>query len=166
MRLPKKLASLARSIRPLTDRVLIQRFEYEHPTLAVVGVKLEKGLVLAVGPGKPRRRLVRFDKAMGHLNTDGALYFEDGAYLNAPPHPMPVKPGDVVEFSPRGQTEWHPDTCGLDYEGPPLVWIRAGSIYGIDPHESKAFALLWQQSAGYDRHGNFLSGAEEWQRGT
>jgi hypothetical protein len=65
---------------------------------------------------------------------------------------MPVKAGEVVEFSPRNQIEW-------EYEGQKLVWIKAGAIYGTT-NDSKAEALLWQQSAGTDRHGNFLGGNE------
>lgn len=150
MRLPKRLASLAGAIRPLYDRVLIKRFEYQHPVLAVVGVKLEKGVVVAVGPGKPRRKKEPFSTGQ----NGRTIWFEDGPERNAPRHPMPVKPGDVVEFSPRQQIEW-------EYEGEQFVWIRAGSIYGTT-NASKSDAMLWQQSAGYDRNGNFLSGAESW----
>lgn len=149
MRLPKKLAALAKTIRPIQDRVFIKRFEYQHPILAVVGVKLEKGVVIAVGPGKPRRR-----KNLFRHGIDGQrdLWFEDGDERNAPRHPMPVKVGDCVEFSPRGQIE-------TEIDGEKLVVIRAGSIYGTT-NDSKSEAMLWQESAGYDRNGNFMSGAE------
>lgn len=151
MRLPKKLAALAKRIRPLDDRVLVSRFQYQHPILAVVGVKLEKGVVVAAGPGKQRRRKQRFK-----LGPDAGfrdVFFEDGDLRNAPRHPMPVKVGDVVEFSPRGQTE-------VEIDGEALVVIRAGSIYGTTS-DSKSEAMLWQESAGYDRNGNFLpAGAE------
>ena len=105
---------------------------------------------MAVGPGKRKKRKVRFDLLEGHLSTQRALYFEDGAELGTI-HEMPVHVGDVVEFSPRNQVEWQ-------YDGESLVWIKAGAIYGTT-NDSKHEALLWQQSAGTDsRTGNYLSG--------
>lgn len=152
VRLPRKLAALAKKIRPLNDRVFVKRFEYQHPILAVVGVKLEKGVVVAVGPGKPRRRKTLFRQAMGAVGGQRDLMFEDGDERNAPRHPMPVKVGDVVEFSPRMQIE-------VEIDGEKLVVIRSGSIYGTS-NDSKSEAMLWQESAGHDRKGNFLPGAQ------
>jgi len=151
MKLNKKLKKVSQTVRPLEDRVLVQRLEYEHPTLAVVGVTLQKGIVVAVGPGKRKRRKVRFDLLQGHLSSERSLYFEDGPEIGGI-HKMPVSVGDVVEFSPRNQIEWEKD-------GEKLVWIKAGAIYGTT-NESKSEALLWQQSAGTDRNGNFLPGTD------
>lgn len=151
MILNEKLKTLSQTVRPLEDRVLVQRLEYEHPILAVVGVTLQKGIVVAVGPGKRKRRKVRFDLLEGHLSTSRALYFEDGAEIGGT-HAIYVKPGDVVEFSPRNQIDW-------EYEGEKLVWIKHSSIYGTT-NDSRSEALLWQQSAGHDRHGNFLPGID------
>ena len=151
MKLNKKLKTLSQTVKPLEDRVLIQRLEYEHPILAVVGVTLQKGIVVAAGPGKRKRKKVRFDLLQGHLCTERALYFEDGPETGGV-HPMPVKVGECVEFSPRNQIEW-------EYEGEKLVWVKAGAIYGTT-NDSRSEALLWQQSAGHDRHGNFLPGTE------
>jgi co-chaperonin GroES (HSP10) len=145
--LNEKLTKLSQTVKPLQDYVLVQRLEYEHPILAVIGITLQKGIVMAVGPGKRKRRKVRFDLLEGHLSTSRSLYFEDGPEYG-PRHPMPVRIGDVVEFSPRNQIEW-------EYEGEKLVWIKAGAIYGTT-NDSKAEALLWQQPAGTDRFGNFL----------
>jgi co-chaperonin GroES (HSP10) len=147
-----KLTKVSQTVRPLQDYVLVQRLEYEHPILAVIGVTLQKGIVVAVGPGKRKRRRVRFDLLEGHMSTQRSLYFEDGPELSGKLHLMPVKAGEVVEFSPRNQIEW-------EYEGQKLVWIKAGAIYGTT-NDSKAEALLWQQSAGTDRHGSFLGGNE------
>ena len=137
-------------IRPLTDRVLVKRLVYEHPTLYVAGITLQKGVVMAVGPGKRQRRKVRFDKAIGSVT--GSIYFEDGNETGKV-YPMPIKVGDIVEFSPRNQIEW-------TYNGEDYVWIRAGACYGTT-NDSPSEAMLWQQSAGHDRNGNFMSGAEE-----
>ncbi len=149
MKLAKKLKSISKAVRPLLDRVLVKKLEYEHPTLAVVGVKLQKGVVIAVGPGRRMRRKVRFDKAPGALT--GALYFEDGPETGAV-RPMRVKVGDVVEFSPRGEIEW-------DFGGETLFWIKEQACYGTS-NDSRSSAFLWQKSGGHDRHGNFMPGTQ------
>lgn len=151
MTLNEKLTRVSQTVRPLRDRVLVQRLEYEHPVLAVVGVTLQKGVVIATGYGRRVRKKIRFDLLEGHLSTSKALYFEDGEETGAI-KPMRVRPGDVVEFSPRNQIEW-------EHEGEKLVWIWEQSIYGTS-NDSKSEALLWQQSAGHDRAGNFLSGVD------
>src|SRR5665213_1159643 len=143
-----KLLTLGARLRPLADRVIVSRIEYKHPTLAVVGVMLQKGLVIAVGPGKDRRRKTRFEGVPGRPPT----WFEDGEIMNKPPRPNRVKPGDYVEFSFRKIVEW-------EFEGVPLLIIKDGAIYGTT-NASQSSAMLWQQSAGYDRNQNFMSGAE------
>lgn len=151
MTLNEKLTKVSLTIRPLQDRVLIQRLEYEHPILAVTGITLQKGVVVAAGPGKRQKKKIRFDLLEGHLSTNRALYFEDGAETGRM-HPMPVKVGDVVEFSPRNQIEW-------EFEGEKLVYIRAAGIYGTSNDSKPHEALLWQASAGTDpRTGHYLSG--------
>ena len=153
MKLTGKLKKLSQTVFPREDYVLVKRMEYEHPILAVVGVTLQKGIVVAAGPGKRKRRKVRFDLLEGHLSTSRALYFEDGPELKTQQkHEMPVKAGDIVEFSPRNQIEW-------EEAGEKLIWIRAGAIYGTS-NDSKSEALLWQQPAGTDRNGNFLPGTD------
>jgi co-chaperonin GroES (HSP10) len=147
--LPPHLARINRLVRPLRDRLLIKRFEYQHPVLWTTGISLQKGLVVATGPGRRQRRKVRFDLMQGHLNTERSLYFEDGDETGKT-RPMRVKVGDIVEFSPRNQIEW-------DFEGEELVWVWEQACYGTT-NDSKHEALLWQQSAGYDRHGNWLGG--------
>ena len=39
------------SVRLLRDKVLLRRVAYEHPVLVVVGIKLNRGEVVAIGPG-------------------------------------------------------------------------------------------------------------------
>ena len=151
MKLSKNLKKVSQTVRPLSDRVLVQRLEYAHPTLAVTGIRLQKGVVLAVGPGKRQRKKVRFDLLEGHFSTSRSLFFEDGPETGRV-HPIHVRVGDVVEFSPRNQVEW-------EYEGEKLVWIWHKAIYGTT-NDSQSEALLWQAPAGTDRHGNFLPGTE------
>lgn len=149
MKLPKNLARISLRVRPLRDRVLVKRFKYEHEVLWTTGIELHKGVVVAAGPGRRQRRKVRFDKDIGHMSTAGAQYFEDGDETGRV-RPMRVRVGDVVEFSPRNQLEW-------EFEGEELVWIWEQACYGTTtPDKSKG--LLWQQSAGHDRKGNWLGG--------
>ena len=93
------------------------------------------------------RRKTRFDGMPGRPPT----YFEDGAETGKI-RPMRVKVGDVVEFSPRNQFEF-------EFEGEKYAMIWEQSIYGTT-NDSRSQALLWQQSAGYDKNGNFLPGTE------
>jgi co-chaperonin GroES (HSP10) len=151
MILSENLTKVSQTVRPLRDRVLVQRLEYEHPVLATVGVTLHKGVVIATGYGRRQRKKVRFDLPSGHLSTANALYFEDGDETGRI-RSMRVRVGDVVEFSPRNQIEW-------EYEGEKLVWIWEQAIYGTTD-ESKSNALLWQTVAGTDRHGNYLPGLD------
>jgi hypothetical protein len=55
------------------------------------------------------------------------------------------------------------DRIGFSYIGS-LVFVWQAIIYSIDPDESLEECLLWQQSAGYDKAGNYMSGAEDWHR--
>jgi co-chaperonin GroES (HSP10) len=135
------------TIKPLRDRVLVQRLEYKHPTLAVVGVVIHKGVVVAVGNGRRLRRKTKFEGMPGRP----PMWFEDGDETGKV-RPMRVKPGDIVEFSPRGQVEF-------ELMGEPYVMIWEQSIYGTT-NDSQSEAMLFQQSAGFDRDGNFMSGKE------
>jgi hypothetical protein len=76
---------------------------------------------------------------------------------------MQVKPGDVIEFGFRNITYVDMDKVGFPGIGDlAVVWQKA--VYSVDPDESLNECLMWQQSAGYDRKGNFMSGAEDWHR--
>ncbi len=161
MKLSRDLRLVARTIRVLRDRVLIAPLPYEHPILVVPGMEVQKGVVVAVGYGRRSRRKVRFDRMEGHLNTQRAMYFEDGEETGAI-KPMRVKQGDVVEFSPRNITKV--DFSKLGFNVGELLFIWQEAIMTVDPTESLHESLLWQQSAGYDRQGNFMSGAESWNR--
>jgi hypothetical protein len=139
----------------LRDRVLVERCEYKHPVLAVVGITLQKGRVINIGYGRRKRRLVRFEKMPGM--SAGALYFEDGEETGVV-MPMKVKVGDIVEFSPRDQFEF-------SYGGKDYLMLKQNSLYCTNNDSEDHEALLWQQSAGFDRDGNFMSGKEHWQKG-
>lgn len=149
----EELLELGKRFRVLGDRLIVKRVQYEHPLLAVVGVELQKGLVIAGGPGRRMRRKTAFKQ---HAMAGGeTLYFEDGEETGKI-RPMRVKVGDVVEFSPRGQ-------FAFTFEGEDLLVVKEQACYGLVSADPSA-GLLFQQSAGYDRNGNFLSGAEQWQR--
>lgn len=161
MILPPELAQVAATWKVLRDRVLVKRFDYENKAgLYVAGVKLEKGVVVAVGTGRRTKRLI----AMKQNEVGGGreMLFEDGPETGAV-RPVSVKVGDVIEFSSRNYIEIDFDKCGCPGAGMLLVIWEQG-IMLRDPTESKGDAMLFQQSAGYDRHGHFLSGAENWKK--
>lgn len=179
MILTPELEDVAVRTRVLRDRVLIKPLPYVHPVLLTPGVEIQKGVVVAVGYGRRQRRKVAFKQEISEgppvLSSDGKvmkfaksklsgkeLWFEDGAETGQI-IPMDVHPGDVVEFSFRNITIVDFDRVGFPGIGELLfVWRKA--IYSIDPDESLNECLMWQQSAGYDRKGNFMSGAEDWHR--
>lgn len=179
MQLTEELEEIGKRVRVLRDRVLVKVLPYVHPILETPGVGVNKGVVIAVGYGRRQRRKTAFKQEMeggapvlgpGGLAMKFApsklsgrtLWFEDGAETGAI-IPMQVKPGDVVEFSFRNITLVDFDRCGFPGIGHlAFVWQKA--IYSVDPDESLNECLLWQQSAGYDRHGNFMSGSEDWHR--
>jgi co-chaperonin GroES (HSP10) len=160
MQLTPELEDVGRRVRVLRDRVLVKPLPYVHPTLLTPGIEIQKGVVIAVGYGRRKRRKVEFRQSL--LTSGKTLFFEDGEETGEI-IPMQVKPGDVVEFSFRNITVVDFDRVGFPGIGDlAFVWQKA--IYSVDPDESLNECLLWQQSAGYDRHGNFMSGSEDWHR--
>jgi hypothetical protein len=180
MILTPELENVAKNTRVLQDRVLVKPLPYIHPTLATPGVEIQKGVVIAVGYGRRQRKKVEFKQTIDggapivapdgktvmkfgkSKLTNKTLYFEDGDETGLI-IPMTVKPGDVVEFSFRNIEIIDFDRVGFPGIGP-LAFIWQKAIYSIDPEESLNECLLWQQSAGYDRNGNWMSGAEDWHR--
>lgn len=180
MILTPELEDVGRRVRVLRDRVLVKVLPYVHPVLATPGVEINKGVVIGVGYGRRQRRKVAFkqqlDSTAPILGPDGktvmrfaktklsdrTLYFEDGAETGLI-IPMQVKPGDVVEFGFRNVTLVDFDRLGMPNIGT-LAFVWQANIYSIDPDESLNETLLWQQSAGYDKAGNYMSGAEDWHR--
>lgn len=179
MQLTDELEEVGRRTRVLRDRVLVKVLPYVHPTLLTPGIEIHKGVVIAVGYGRRQRRKTPFKqsvsdgapvigpggKVMKFAKTklsDKTLWFEDGEETGAI-IPMQVKPGDVVEFSFRNITVVDFDRIGFPGIGD-LAFIWQKAIYSVDPDESLNECLMWQQSAGYDRKGNFMSGAESWLR--
>jgi co-chaperonin GroES (HSP10) len=179
MILTPELEDVAQRVHILRDRVLVKVLPYVHPTLLTPGIEIHKGVVIAVGYGRRQRRKTAFKQEMDAgapvIGPGGkvmkftksslsgrTLWFEDGAETGAI-IPMTVKPGDVVEFSFRNITIIDMDKVGFPGIGDlAMVWQQA--IYSIDPDESLNECLMFQQSAGYDRKGNFMSGAEDWHR--
>lgn len=161
MILPPELAQVQQKWKVLRDRVVVKRFEYENKAgLFVAGVKLEKGVVVAVGTGRRTKRLIAMKQ--NDVSAGREMLFEDGAETGAV-RPVSVQVGEVVEFSPRNYQEIDFDKCGCPGAGILLVVWEQG-IMLRDPTESKGEAMLFQQSAGYDRKGNFLSGSEHWNK--
>lgn len=162
MILTPELEEVGRRTRVLADRVLVKPLAFVHPVLLTPGIEVQKGVVIAVGPGRRRRQLVAFKQMEGHIGR--TLYFEDGPE-KVPEQTlrMQVKPGDVVEFSFRNVTIVDFDRIGFPGIGD-LVFVWQKAIYCVDPDESLNECLMWQQSAGYDRKGNFMSGSEDWRR--
>ena len=148
MDIDPKVAGIASRIRPLKDRVCIQRLEYKHDFLEVVGITLNKGVIVAVGEGRHLRRLVEYRKAEGALT--GSIFLPDGPYTGKI-RPMRVSVGQVVEYSPNKHD------LEFDLDGETFVLIPEQSIYGIDKSESRSLAILSQRSAGWERGGSFLA---------
>ena len=185
MELSPELQEVSRRVRVLRDRVLVCPLVYKHQILETVGVTMQKGLVVAVGYGRRQRRKVAFNqKQFGAGRTQ---YFEDGEETGKI-LPMRVKVGDVVEYSFRNYTKVPFDRITdtgtkvvfvggrklVVADGPivrsfpgvgELLFVWQNAIMTVDPKGSDSEGMLWAQSAGYDRQGNFLSGKEEWARG-
>ena len=184
MILPPQLEEVGRRVRVLRDRVLVSPLAYQHPLLYTQGVDVQKGVVVAVGYGRRQRRKVGFNQKEKGMGAGRTMYFEDGSETGKI-LPMQVKPGDVVEFSFRNYTIvdfdriWDmPSTrrgtlrsavMRFPKQAFPgvgdLVFVWQSAIMSVDTEESLSDGLLWQQSAGYDRNGHFMSGAEAWDRG-
>jgi hypothetical protein len=179
MILTPELEDVAQRVHILRDRVLVKVLPYVHPTLMTPGIEINKGVVVGVGYGRRQRLKTPFQQSISDgppvLGPGGkvmqfaksklsgrTLWFEDGCETGRI-IPMQVRPGDVVEFSFRNITIVDFDRIGFPGIGElAFVWQKA--IYSVDPDESLNECLMWQQSAGYDRKGNFMSGAEDWHR--
>lgn len=181
--LTPELQNVCDHTRVLRDRVLVKVLPYVHPVLATPGMQIQKGIVIGVGYGRRERRKVEFRNSMGDqvilgpngqpakfaqtASSNRSIWFEDGAETGRI-LPMQVKPGDVVEFSFRNITVVDFDRIPQFYGVGELAFIWQKAVYYIDPDPDLervcAEALLWQQSAGYDRNGNWMSGAEDWHR--
>jgi co-chaperonin GroES (HSP10) len=177
------LKRVGERVRVLRDRVLVKPVPYMHPVLATPGIEVQKGIVIAVGYGRRQRKKVPFRHSIPDgppvTGPDGrAIQFtasqsarrdimvEDGEETGRI-LPMQVKQGDLVEFSFRNTTAVDFDRVGFPGIGE-LLFVWQSAIYFVDNESDleKACAetLLWQQSGGYDRHGNWMSGAEDWNR--
>jgi hypothetical protein len=156
MQLTPELEEISKTVRVLRDRVLIKPLAYMHPILLTPGIEIQKGVVIGVGYGRRQRRKVAFKQMEGQLGR--TLYFEDGDETGII-RPMDVAIGDVVEFSFRNVTIVDFDRVGFPGIGD-LVFVWQSAIYSVDPDESLDQCLMWQQSAGHDRDGNWMSGKE------
>ncbi len=162
MILTPELEEVSRNVKVLRDRVLVKVLPYVHPVLATPTITVQKGVVIGVGYGRRVRKKVAFQQNMPGKNSGKTLYFEDGDETGVI-LPMQVKVGDVIEFSFRNLTPIDFDRLGYEGIGE-LVFVWQNAIYSIDPDESLNECLMWQQSAGHDREGRFMSGSEDWHR--
>lgn len=181
MILTPELEEAGRRVRVLRDRVLVKPLPYVHPVLLTPGIEIHKGVVIAVGYGRRQRRKVAFKQGLSDgppiIGPDGktvmkfaksrmterVIMFEDGPETGAI-IPMQLAVGDVIEFGFRNIEAVDFDRVFPDLNLGELWMVWAKSVYSVDPDESLNECLLWQQSAGYDRKGNYMSGAEEWHR--
>ena len=183
--LTEQQLELASQLRILRDRVLVKLVPYVHPLLATPGMTIQKGVVISTGYGRRQRRKVEFRSSMGEQEMrrpDGkvirfaatqsanrTLFFEDGPETGRI-LPLQVKAGDVIEFGFRNVDIVDFDRIPQFYhlQLGELVFIWHESIYSIDPEQDMervmSQAMLFQKSAGHDRNGNFMSGAEDWHR--
>lgn len=184
--LTEQMIECAARLRIFRDRILVKPVPYIHPVLATPGVETCKGIVISTGYGRRQRRKVEFRSEMSDgppiIGPNGkpmtftktrsmgkTLYFEDGPETGKI-LPMQVKPGDVIEFGFRNIEIVDFDRIAEFYnlQLGKLMFVWQEAVYSIDPAEDMeqlcSQALLWQQSAGHDRHGHFMSGAEDWHR--
>lgn len=162
MILTPELIEIGNDWKVLRDRLLVKILPYEHPVLLTPGVEVQKGVVIGAGYGRRVRRKVAFNAGMNQQQNAKTLYFEDGTETGKV-LPMQVAVGDVIEFSFRNITLVDFDRLGYDGIGH-LAFVWQNAVYSVDPDEALDQCMMWQQSAGMDRHGNFMSGAEDWHR--
>ena len=132
------------------DNVLLRIVEYRHDILEVRGITLNKGIVVAVGPGRRKRRLVHYRPAEHEMRS--GLWLEDGAERSPTIlKPMPVAVDDCVEFTP------YKHQISFTHGDERYVILPATAIYAKDPNYSQSQAILSARGAGYDRDGTYLA---------
>lgn len=144
MKIDPKTLAVSKRLHPLRDNIVIKRLEYEHEFLYVAGQKLNKGIIVAVGPGRRMRKKTRFDKLPG--KEDGSIWFEDGGETGVV-RPIRVRLYDIVEFGQRGTTEFYVD-------GEEFVLLGEQSLYG-KTNASQSKGLMGLQSAGFAKAESF-----------
>ncbi len=134
--IPAELRAVAKKVRPMRDGVVWSRFELKSAGgLVLPGVKLNRGVVLAVGNGRRMRRKLKVPIAAGQFH-EAEIGAETGKV-----RPMTVKPGDILEFSQHGQTEFTVD-------GHTLVLSGEQSVMGYVDEDSAP--AIFPQPAGFD----------------
>ena len=121
--------------------------EYRHAFLEVVGIKLSKGTVVAVGPGRRLRRRVRY------AGLGGDTHFEDGPETGKV-RPVHIKIGQCVEYA---LSERRKGGTTFRHKGETLIMIPEQSIIAIDNDADRSDAILEQRPAGYDKSGNYVA---------
>jgi len=126
-------------IKPLRDLICVRPIEYQHAFLYVAGIRLRKGTVIAVGPGRRMRRKLPYRK--NPERADEVTWFEDGPEVGVI-RPMRVKVGDVIEFGWRSGVEF-------EYEGATLLVIPEQSAYWLSDSRADV-GILEPQSMSVD----------------
>lgn len=135
--IPAHLAEVAKKVRPMRDGVVWSRLEYKNPAgLELPGLKINRGIVLAIGGGRRMRRKMPVPLSHGQVH-----HAEVGGETGRV-RPMTVQPGDCLEFSQYGQIEFEVD-------GHKLVLSGEQSVIGYaDPNDTDA--VMFPAPAGFD----------------
>ena len=126
-------------IKPLRDLICVRPIEYQHAFLYVAGIRLRKGTVIAVGPGRRMRRKLPYRK--NPERADEVTWFEDGPEVGVI-RPMRVKVGDVIEFGWRSGVEF-------EFQGETLLVIPEQSAYWLSDSRADV-GILEPQSMSVD----------------
>ncbi len=136
--------AVAARVRPLGNKIVWFRDEaVSQSGLILPTVTLNRGEVLAVGPGKRLKRKRRYE------NQDAApgnayFYMENGPETGQI-RPVEVKVGDKLEFSQYGQVEF--EISG--FAGVKLVLSSEDSVLGHAIGDA-SHAFMFQNPAGFD----------------
>lgn len=131
---PAILAAAAK-VRPTGERVLWYRQEFKHPVLELPAIKTNRGWVLAIGPGKRLRRRIKVQIAPNQFH-EANIGADTGKV-----RPMTVQPGDFLEFSRYGQTEFVQD-------GITFVLSAEDSVMGYAEENDQG--AIFSRPAGWD----------------
>lgn len=139
-------AELRRRLKPLRDNVVWIRDEAKSTAgLFLPTVTLNRGEVLAVGPGRRVKRKRRIDNPDPMAAPGDAYFYTENGPETGKIRPTGIKVGDRIEFSQYGQTEFEID--GL--AGIKLVLSGAQSVLGIAEGDA-THAYMFPNPAGFN----------------
>lgn len=139
-------AELRRRLKPLRDNVVWIRDEAKSAAgLFLPTVKLHRGEVLAVGPGRRVKRARRHDNPDPMAAPGDAYFYMESGPETGKIRPTGIKVGDRIEFSQYGQTEFEID----GFAGIKLVLSGAKSVLGYADGDA-THAFMFPSPAGFD----------------